>query len=130
MYIGETFNTDKLLPKKRTNYSLIFDVDKTAGPKRFKFASCTKSFVLDPGYCPQGSTDNMKQPPVYFGIHYINDPRWEPDGSQQPNRVMRNTICPTYNIKIEGDLVTTPISNIEEGEELFTGYTVGSGHML
>jgi hypothetical protein len=26
--------------------------------------------------------------------------------------------------------VTTPISNIEEGEELFTGYTVGSGHML
>jgi hypothetical protein len=129
IYLGEIFEADKFPAKKRTHYSLIFNVDKTSAPKRLKFASRIKSFISDPGYCPSGSTDNMKRPPVYFGIHYVNDPRWEPDGTQQPNRVTRNT-CPAYNIEIGEDLVVTTIADVEEGEELFTDYTAGSGRML
>jgi hypothetical protein len=71
----------------------------------------------------------MKRPPVYFGIHYVNDPKWEPDGRHQPHRITRST-CPPYNIEIGEDLVATTISDIEEGEELFWDYTAGTGVML
>ena len=130
VYIGEVFEADKFPSKKRTNYSLMFDVEKTAAPKRVKLASRTKSYISDAGYSPRGSTDNMKRPPVYFGIHYINDPKWEPDGKQQSHRVTRSTTCPPYNVEIGEDLVVTTIVDVEEGEELFTDYTAGCGSML
>ena len=71
----------------------------------------------------------MKRPPVYFGMHYVNDPKWELDGKHQPHRITWQTTCPAYNIEIGVDLVATTISDIEEGQKLFWDYTDGSGIM-
>jgi hypothetical protein len=130
VYIGEIFDVEKLPEKKRTIYSLLFDIDKTGAPIKVRKESSTKSFIVDAGYCPKDSADSTKRPPVYFGIHYVNDPKWEPDGRHQPHRITRSTPCPPYNIEIGEDLVATTISDIEEGEELFWDYTAGTGVML
>ena len=130
VYIGEVFDKDKFPPSKRTEYSLLFDIDKTAAPLKTRRASPIKSLISDAGYGPKCSTDNMRRPPVYFGVHYANDPKWEPDGRHQPNRVTRRITCPAYNIIVGEDLVATTISDIEVGEELFWDYTDGSGKML
>jgi hypothetical protein len=127
VYIGEIFDVENLPEKKRTIYSLMFDIDKTGAPIKVRKDSTTKSFITDPGYCPTDSVDSMKRPPVYFGIHYVNDPRWEPDGKHHPHT--RST-CPPYNIEIGVDLVATTICDIEEGQELFWDYTAGTGVML
>jgi hypothetical protein len=129
VYIGEVFDAEKFPVKKRTIYSLMFDIDKTGAPIKVRKDSSTKSFITDSGYCPKDSADSMKRPPVYFGIHYVNDPKWEPDGKHQPHRITRST-CPPYNIEIGVDLVATTICDIEEGEELFWDYTAGTGVML
>jgi hypothetical protein len=129
VYIGEVFDLDKFPSRKRTCYSLIFNIDKTAAPLKVRQASHAKMFISDAGYCPKNSPDNMKRPPVYFGIHFVNDPKWQPDGQQQPNRATRQSIYPDYNIEIGNDLVATTISDIEVGEELFWDYTDGSGTM-
>ena len=71
----------------------------------------------------------MKRPPVYFGIHYVNDPKWQPDGNHEQKRVTRKRHYPEYNMQIGTDLVATTITDIEEGQELFWDYTAGSGSM-
>jgi hypothetical protein len=129
VYIGEIFDLQKLPSPKRTCYSLIFNIDKTAAPLKVRQASSTKLLISDAGYCPKDSPDNMKRPPVYFGTHYANDPKWRPDGNHLPNRVTRQTIIPDYNIEVGNDLVATTICDIEVGEELFWDYTDGSGTM-
>jgi hypothetical protein len=127
VYIGEIFDLNKFPSHKRTCYSLIFNINKTVAPLKVRQVSHPKMFILDARYCPKDSPDNMKRPPVYFGIHYINNPKWQPDGKQQPNRLTGQTIYPDYNIEIRNDLVATTISDIEVGEELFWDYTDGSG---
>jgi hypothetical protein len=129
-YIGEIFDEEKQSPKKRTVYSLMFDIDKTSAPKKVRKDSPTKLFISDPGYCPKDSPDSMKRPPVYFGIHFANDPKWEPDGKHQPHRITTRSTCPPYNIELGVDLVAITTSDIEEGEELFWDYTAGTGVML
>ena len=129
VYIGEIFDTEKLPDKKRTCYSLLFNIDKTASPLKVRQSSTTKFFYSDAGYCPKNSPDYLKRPPVYFGIHYVNDPKWEPDGKHQPHRITPKTTCPAYNIEIGVDLVATTIADIEEGQELFWDYTDGTGTM-
>jgi SET domain-containing protein len=129
VFIGKIFDVDKLTDRKRTCYSLLFNIDKTCAPLKVRWASATKYFYSDAGYSPKDSPDYMKRPPVYFGLHYINNPRWEPDGKHQPSKTTRQTTCPAYNIQIGEDLVATTISDIEEGEELFWDYTAGSGVM-
>jgi hypothetical protein len=124
VYIGKIFDLDKFPSRKRTCYSLIFNINKTDEPLKVRQASPTKIFILDAGYCPKDSPNNMKRPPVYFGIHYVNDPKWQPDGKQQANQVTWQTIFPDYNNEIGNDLVATTISDIEVGKELFWDYTV------
>jgi hypothetical protein len=129
VYIGEVFELDQLPAKKRTCYSLAFDINKTATPLKKRRACTGEFFISDCGYPPKESTDNMKRPPVYFGIHYVNDPKWHPDGIQERKRVTRRRNYPGYNMQIGTDLVATTIKDIEEGEELFWDYTAGTGTM-
>jgi hypothetical protein len=130
VYIGEIFEVEKLPPRKRTCYSLQFDIDETSAPLKVRRGSPTKLFITDAGICPKEIRDNMKRPPVYFGLHYVNDPKWHPDGNQQPERVTRQKKLPDYNIQVGTDLVATTLVDIEEGEELFWDYTAGTGTML
>jgi hypothetical protein len=129
VYIGEVFEFDELPANKRTCYSLAFDINETAAPLKKRRACRGNLYISDCGYPPKDSTDNMKRPPVYFGIHYVNDPKWQPDGIQEQKRASRGRILPPYNMQIGTDLVATTISDIEEGEELFWDYTAGTGSM-
>jgi hypothetical protein len=130
LYIGEIFETQQFPPSLRTAYALLFDIDKTAATRKVKQASTTKSFICDAGYAPHKSADNMKRPPVYFGVHYCNDPRWEPDGVHyQPSSGTRSNF-PDYNTELAEDLSLITVRDIEEGDELYWDYTAGNGKMV
>jgi hypothetical protein len=130
LYIGQVFDSTTFPGSKRTCYAVeCFDQKKTGATRKVKQTSKPQSFISDAGYGPKDSTDNMKRPPVYMGIHYANDPNYERFLIQNAKRVTRKIGLPDYNIELGEDLVASTISNIEVGEELFLDYTGGSTTM-
>jgi hypothetical protein len=132
LYIGQVFDSNTFPDRKRTCYAVevSFDLKKIAPTRNAKKTSPPLAFISDAGYGPKDSPENMNRPPVYVGIHYANDPNWDRSKfvNQNTTRVTRNIGLPTYNIELGNNIVTSTISNIEVGEELFLDYT-GGGSM-
>jgi hypothetical protein len=130
MYLGEVFEASLLPRSRRTVYSLAFNEENVhpLSKKRAKSVE-SKMYIIDAGIGPDTTSsyyDIFKRAPVFFGIHYANDPLWTPSGVQGK----RSRSTPDYNVEVMADLTVQTLSNIEVGEELFMDYTGGTGKMI
>jgi hypothetical protein len=105
-YIGHTRKVDSFSNKKdrigATEY--IIRVEAQDGTK----------YLVDAGRQPQPRLDKRK--PVYFGIHFANDPNWGKTMDE------RNQKDPPYNAQIDRHLEVIALNDIAMGEEILLDY--------
>jgi hypothetical protein len=101
LFIGSVRPASKYPMEKRTVYALAA-------------RSKGVDVIVDPGRESKG--DVSYKMPVFFGIHYANDPQW---GIKKEKRTSKH---PDYNVEIRSDMRVVTLRDIAFGEEIFLNY--------
>jgi hypothetical protein len=104
LYIGSVRKADNCPAITRTEYALAA---KSGGV----------NVIIDPGRVISGEVTYKL--PVYFGIHFANDPQWK---MKKKGRNSRHQKHKAYNVEIRSDMRVVTLCDIKYGEEIFLDY--------